>query len=270
MNRYVGQCLRTAALMAILFSSNSASCDDPIAPSATENALDRSVWFDTDRSGIVPVTLVPESDDSINRDSRWLPKAQRLQQSAAPSAPSRGLFGTGYTIANVLAWALLILLAMVVIGFLAFVISKTETPESALAKRRANRAAELPDQQTMQRINHLPTELQRTDVNLRSEAQRLMNARQYDQAIILLYGHQLLLLDHAGKLRLNRGKTNRKYVREMESVDRQSARRLRATVDAFERTYFGRHSISEAEFSELWQSNIDLEKSVHSSPEVAA
>ncbi len=97
-------------------------------------------------------------------------------------------------------------------------------------------------------MKHLPAELRRTDVNLRSEAERLMREGQYDQAIILLFGHQLLLLDRFGMLRLNRGKTNRKYVRETRAVDGELAGRLQDTVNAFERSYFGRHSIAQREF----------------------
>jgi len=121
-----------------------------------------------------------------------------------------------------------------------------------------------------ERIKHLPAELRRTDVNLRDESERLMKAGKYDHAIILLFGHQLLLLDHSGLLRLNRGKTNRKYVRETASVDSDSANHLHVTVDSFERSYFGRHSISESEFSELWRLNSELEKAVEQRAEVAA
>ncbi len=270
MNRIESRLVKLAVLMTILVSSNSVMSEETKSPSPTENALDSSIWFDPERQEIVPVTLVPQSDDSLNRDSRWLPKAKRVKQAAGPVAPATGLFGTGYTIANILAWALVIIIAIAIIGFLAFVVSKTETPETVLASRQNRASSDLPDAQMVQRMNHLPAELRRTDVNLRSEAERLMKTGNYDHAIILLYGHQLLLLDHVGMLRLNRGKTNRKYLGETAAADSESAKRLRATVDAFERSYFGRHSISEAEFKELWQSNTDLENSVQKSPEVAA
>ncbi len=119
-------------------------------------------------------------------------------------------------------------------------------------------------------MKHLPAELRRTDVNLRSEAERLMQEGQYDQAIILLFAHQLLLLDRATLIRLNRGKTNGKYVRETRSVDPESAQWLRATVAAFERSYFGRHPIEQDDFTELWQSNLKLEESIRRRQELAA
>ena len=105
-------------------------------------------------------------------------------------------------------------------------------------------------------MKHLPAELRRTDVNLRSEAERLMNAGQFDQAIILLFGHQLLLLDHAGLLRLSRGKTNGRYVRETRAADHESADRLRLTATAFERSYFGRHTIAAGEFASCGEQRV--------------
>ena len=105
---------------------------------------------------------------------------------------------------------------------------------------------------------------------LRSEAERLMNEGEYDQAIILLFGHQLLLLDRVGMLRLNRGKTNRKYVRETRALDPESADRLQGTVTAFERSYFGRHLITAREFADLWQANAELEQAIERRQEVAA
>jgi hypothetical protein len=70
-------------------------------------------------------------------------------------------------------------------------------------------------------------------------------------------------------LRLNRGKTNRKYVRETRGADRESAKRLQGTVTAFERSYFGRHVITQSEFADLWRANEELEQTVELRREAA-
>lgn len=233
--------------------------------SPTDHVLEDSVWFDSEQSSILPVEVNLESADSMNRDSRWLPKPNPIKQSNKP-APVTG----GPNISNWLGWLLLLLIAVLAIGLLTWVVSKAETPESAQARAHAAGQAKLPDRELAERIKHLPAELRRTDVNLRSEAERLMRRGDFDPAIILLFGHQLLLLDQSGMLRLNRGKTNRKYVRETASADPESATCLRATVDAFERSYFGRHSISQAEFVQLWDRNTELESIVRNRVEVAA
>ncbi len=244
---------------------------------AQDNPLDGSIWFDAQRGQVVPVTVQPQANDSLNRDSRWLPKPKRLKQPDEPEQPSStgssaggGFWGSGFSISNLLGWLLLFIVLGVLIGLIAKLVSSAEAPESIRSGSRDLGRLRLDDEQIAERIKHLPAELRRTDVNLRSEAERLMKVGQYDHAIILLFGHQLLLLDHGGLLRLNRGKTNRKYVRETASADRELSRRLLRTVNAFERSYFGRHKITAAEFSELWQSNSELENQVQTLHEVAA
>jgi len=234
-------------------------------PSPTDGTLESSIWFDADQSIIVPVTVKSKPDDSLNRDSRWLPKAKRVKAASNPTA-----WSTGFSLSNLLGWCLLLLFAVLIIGLIALIVSKAETPEMVQARSHAVGHAKRPTEQMAERIKHLPAELRRTDVNLRSEADRLMNAGHFDNAIILLFGHQLLLLDHVGMLRLSRGKTNRKYVRETASADRTSAEHLGATVAAFERSYFGRHSLSESEFADLWKSNTKLENITQKRTEVAA
>jgi hypothetical protein len=228
-----------------------------------DRALEDSLWFDSDQNAIVPIHVDPQLEDSINRDSRWLPTAKKIKQSTAPVAPTPG---TGFSFADLFSWTFLIIVLALVIGLLIWAIMRVETPESIQLQRRSPADVELPDARTIERIKHLPPELRRTDVNLRSEAERLMRAKQYDQAIILLFGHQLLFFDQMGWLTLNRGKTNRKYIREAAAADRESSRTLQATVGAFERSYFGRHSIGEIEFNRLWEANAALEEKWRQQP----
>lgn len=250
-------------LVMLLFGLNLA-----VATAASaESTVQDSVWYDSDK-GIVPIEVRPKVDDSLNRDSRWLPKPDKVAKPKPAAANTgntgNGLFNSGITFANVLGWLLLILAIGTILGLIVYLMSKAELDLTGnpAGKRGSGANDGAPDEQTIQRMQHLPAELRRTDVNLRSEAERLMNAGQYDQAIILLFGHQLLTLDRAGLLRLNRGKTNRKYVRETRAVDPAIAQSLSQTVTSFERSYFGRHTISEGEFSELWQHNTAMEQSV--------
>ncbi len=156
---------------------------------------------------------------------------------------------------------LLIAIVMALVGAIVFAVSRAELNGSAIAGSDQGKKSDqdLPDEQMLERIKHLPPELRRTDVNLRTECERLMKEGMYEQAIILLLGHQLLLLDRNGLLRLGRGKTNGKYVRETHSCHHQCATWLRATADAFEQSYFGRHALSGEVFAELWTQNDQME-----------
>jgi hypothetical protein len=249
--------------------------ESTVNDTSIKEAISDSVWYDADK-GVVPVPVKPVVDDSPNRDSRWLPKPAKVKQSTnnannttTTGGTGNGVFGTGLSLGNVFGWAILVVIIAALIGLLVYTFSKTELDLNAPVSSKAGRDAALPDEQTIERMKHLPAELRRTDVNLRSEAERLMMEGLYDQAIILLFGHQLLLLDRVGMLRLNRGKTNRKYIRETRAADVESSQRLQQTVHAFESSYFGQHQIEQQQFAELWESNAQLEQAVGRFQEVA-
>lgn len=263
----LARCFTLATVVALMMWPLRLCADQP----SVDMPLSDSVWYDADSDSIVPVPVKPVVDDSVNRDSRWLPKPERVKKpkknSVAPAGGtagggSGGVFGSGLTLSNLFGWFVLIVLLAGTIGLLLYAMSKAEVDLSTNPNKRPQNSDDGPDSQTIERMKHLPAELRRTDVNLRSEAERLMIAEQFDQAIILLFAHQLLLLDRVGILRLNRGKTNREYLRETHLRDVKAAERLQGTVDAFERSYFGRHAITVNEFAELWRGNIELEQNV--------
>ncbi len=239
--------------------------------SIVDSALGSTPWFDADAKSLVPVTVSERIDDSVNRKSRWLPKPEKLAKppptnntnvntggTGGSGTGGSGFFGSGWTMANLFGWMLLALLIVVAVGLVVYAFSKAEI-DLGKAKDVKKIHSHTPDQQMVERMKHLPAELRRTDVNLRTEAERLMKEERFDQAIILLFGHQLLMLDHAGALRLTRGKTNGRYVRETRSDDRESGDRLSRTVAAFERSYFGKHKIAQSEFQSLWENNQAME-----------
>ncbi|MCH1439500.1 MAG: DUF4129 domain-containing protein [Rubripirellula sp.] len=265
------------AFLSVFFFSSLASSQqiDGVETSPVSDALRTTVWFDAEQNSLKPVDVKPQTDDSLNRDSRWLPKPPPVKKSKSVSpaaAPAQantggaavtgtGLFNTGLSALNLLGW---LTLGIVVLGGVAaifYALSRAEMQTKKIGKGgRKALSGKTPDEQTIERMKHLPKELRRTDVNLRSEAQRLMQAAQYDQAIILLFAHQLLLLDRYGMLRLNRGKTNRKYIRETRAANEQVAKCIETTIASFERSYFGRHKITRNEFADTWRLNEQLEK----------
>ncbi|QDV44869.1 hypothetical protein Enr13x_47400 [Stieleria neptunia] len=234
---------------------------------SVNESLDSTPWYDPQSRQLVPIELEIRQDDSIHRESRWLPKPKKIAQPDRPSnttttgaATATGLFGTSVTWGNLFGWVLLAAMVLGIVGITVYAISRAELRmENRTSTASAADVKGLPDEQTLERIKHLPPELRRTDVNLRTECERLMGEGRFDQAIILMLGHQLLLLDRNGLLRLSRGKTNGRYVRETRNHHDTIATWLRATADAFEQSYFGRHEISAHVFEQLWRQNEMLE-----------
>lgn len=234
-----------------------------------QKQLASSPWYDAETKQIKPVRVEIPTADSINRKSRWLPKPKTVKTSVSTNtatggttaSTSSGLFNSSVTFGHLMAWALVIVIALLIIGSVLYMMSRSERSQRTGGGHDGDEG-ELPDEQLLERIKHLPAELRRTDVNLRTECERLMKEGQYDQAIILLLGHQLLILDQAGYLRLNRGKTNGRYVRESGRQDAAVGQWLKQTSQAFEASYFGRHTLADDLFTRLWLQNRELESSV--------
>jgi hypothetical protein len=222
-----------------------------------------TVWFDEDTGELLPVEVEDQRTDTENRSSRWTAVSSNTPNPVNPTAPA-----TNFPFAQLFGWLMLGGLLIGLVSILAWVFANSDfdfTPgniEQSLLK------GENVDRQTRQRMEHLPEALRDTTVNPRSEAERLMQDGQFNEAIIYLYGHQLLLLDRVHWLRLARGKTNSRYVREAKRSQPEAGSRLQETVSAFERAYFGRHDLSQAEFERLWKLNMTLEQDIQNADSV--
>ena len=250
----------------------------PAVESSVSESRVSTPWYDSEAGKIRPIELEPRQDDSVHRDSRWLPKPDVIRREKSNSTTtatsttgggnltSNGIFGSSITFGTVFGWIVLAAAVLGIVGIVVYAVSRAELrmADRSGAGSDASAKGGLPDEQMLERIKHLPPELRRTDVNLRSECERLMGQSQFEQAIILLLGHQLLLLDRNGLLRLSRGKTNGRYVRETRSRDEACAKWLRETADAFEQSYFGRHEIPAEVFTVLWQQNEKMESAAAS------
>jgi len=72
----------------------------------------------------------------------------------------------------------------------------------------------------------------------------------WTRAVVWLYAWQLLALDRVGVVHLLPGKTNRGYQREVSTLTPISAA-LGATINVFERTYFGHQPATREEVEQL-------------------
>jgi len=234
--------------------------------SADNSVVPNSSWYDGDTGKLRPIPVTSSVDDSVNRSSRWLPTAERPRRSTAN--PANTNVGSGGTLSKLVGWLLLTLIGIGLLAAIVYAIKNSDA--SALAPLGRRPDSDRWDESTEERMRELPQELQQHRGDLRQQAETSMRSGDFQKAIIFLYGHQLLLLDRHAWLRLSRGKTNHRYVREVRGKSTSIGKGLRLTVDAFERSYFGRHELSAGEFDLIWKNNLDLESQVESSMEQVA
>ncbi len=232
-------------------SAAQVSDDPPVVP--VEIALpEASLWYDDEQQVLRPLPVTTSTPRAEHRDSRWEPAPPKPAATTAPINP-------GFDGWRIVGWILLLVLAFALIALVFYLFSKIEPDVMETRKRGLESGGEVLDEQTLERISQLPAEVRHTDVDLRTEAERLMNAGRFDQAIMLLFGHQLLLLDRAGILRLARGKTNGRYLRETRGKSPEAHALFASTVAAFEASYFGGHTPTPDQFASLWAENAELQ-----------
>lgn len=267
----------TASMASMASAQSSEQGNGPASEQVGEQVMEqigKTPWFDPKTKSIKPIELKEKQADTVHRDSRWLPGAKKIaapnsSSSSTSSGSSSGWFNTGITTANLLGWLLLGLLFVLATSAVLYAFSKIDPNAISAEGPKLGGKSNGMDEQTINRIKELPAELRRTDVDLRTEAARLMELGDYDEAVKCLFGHQLLLLDRHGTIRLSRGKTNGRYVVETRRSMPEAAKLLQSTVHVFEASYFGRHTPTRDAFENLWQGNQELESLAKPELEIA-
>jgi len=205
-----------------------------------------SVWYDAKDGTVHPTRRVKP----INVDDRH-------DSIAGPANRTTSNWWTNFwrTVGNFASWMfsgwqILFLISLLVflsiIGFILFrngfrfqVLTRKSTDKSALEKEKA-------------KLLDLPFEVEPTMFGLLAQADRYRAAGDYSKAIIYLFSHALVEMDGARCIRLERGKTNRVYLRELRDRD-QLKGFTSQLVMAFEFAFFGRHVLSQEAFERIWQ-----------------
>jgi len=87
--------------------------------------------------------------------------------------------------------------------------------------------------------------------DLLAAAERHYREGRYREAVICLFGHELVQLDKRQLIHLAKGKTNRQYLRELDP--RRALQRLvERTMIVFEDVFFGNRPIDRARFESCW------------------
>jgi hypothetical protein len=84
-----------------------------------------------------------------------------------------------------------------------------------------------------------------------AEAERSYRDGNYRRAIVFLFSHQLVELDKHQRIRLERGKTNRQYLREIRPLPALYGL-VEQTMLVFERVFFGHRPLDRQTFETCW------------------
>ncbi len=187
---------------------------------------DAPPWYDQAKDGAKPVRL----------SRPWWDRDRRDGPSASEGPDTSWLRMLGWTTVFLLA-------ALVVFALFRYVRSK------ALNGITGNRRAADSDRH---RIEALPFPMRSEYGDLLQAADEHYRAGRYGEATKFLFSYQLVELDRARYIRLARGKTNRRYLREMRG-DFLLRPWLEETMVAFEDYFFGEYAIERTRFEHYWR-----------------
>jgi hypothetical protein len=201
-------------------------------------------WYSSETDSFREVGQGRSASQALSRDRGTMPlrkqKAQRLTPAPRPTNLNAGV------VAQYLAWTFIIFALLIVGGILIWVFLKSDRLNSNSSVASAGSATR------KQRIQQLPFLLEQGPTDLRSLAERAAQQNDFGRAITFLFSHVLVTLDEHHRIQLKKGKTNRQYLRELQT-NSELAAIYRRLMLAFEDHFFGGHEISPARFEACWR-----------------
>lgn len=206
-------------------------------------------WYDRDKGTYVAPSLVPNRDNSIRKDGRLSEVGSEMDWSflvAVRDLISSAFRAVGNFFYYVGYLLLVLLIGTLIVGIFYitahFVRSYRGVSHNDMRKELTIDPAKIED---------LPFEEMQSSNDPLGDCRSLAREGKFDEAIIYLYGYQLLAMDHARKIHLHKGKTNRMYLRELRNLDELRGI-VELTIEKFELVYFGKRSLTKQSFLEVW------------------
>lgn len=149
-------------------------------------------------------------------------------------------------VAEAIFWTLAVALVAALVGALVWAAFETLRNGGAKEKRKTEKA----DRE--RRLEALAPEARERVDDLGTAAESALAAGDLRLALVYFFSWLIVESDKRGLLLARRGKTNREYWLEL-AVNPGVRTIYKATMDAFERVYFGAQTISQAEFDDVWR-----------------
>jgi hypothetical protein len=237
-----------------------------LSPAADAVELDRDsarrgsnrVWYDSEKDEIrFPASQLENNDVSDRHESIASQKSnsfwRRWFGDWSGNSNGNGTWGglTDFFETLLQAWRLLLMLLLVLIfATTLYLLARMGVlPGFNKPRKSPPRGEDIELQKS--KISDLPFEMEQPVGGLRAQAERLRAQGDYSKAMLYLFSYLLVELDSKHCIRLERGKTNGGYLRDLR-VRPWLQNYMKRAAGAFEWVYFGRHSLDATTFDALW------------------
>ncbi|MFK7736771.1 MAG: DUF4129 domain-containing protein [Pirellulaceae bacterium] len=205
-------------------------------------------WFDSETDSYRAPKVTPFRDNPIREDG-WssTPREEATWDWEWPDWLTGANANWSSSVLAYILYGMLIVAAIAVICLVVWFLLRDSFP--SLAERSRQPAGEI--EIDAARIEDLPFETRPNMGDPLAAARELFSRGKLDAALVYLYGYMLLAMDRRQHIYLQKGKTNRMYLREigMESL-RDTVRPVQL---AFEDSFFGKHPITAEQFGTHWE-----------------
>jgi hypothetical protein len=237
---------------------------DDVSAEILEQGTSRS-WFDPSKGEWVypPASELTTSESILDERSKyvtqpkpptdwsWLDWWDNFWSGSGGSWSAFGDFWRGFGDLFVLLMrALLVIAIIAIVAFLILAIINGSANPLSWRFRKTQSAAKKTVHDPAKIID-LPFAVDAATGDLLGQAEAYRRSGEYAQSIIYLFGHLLVELDSRNLIHLQRGKTNRMYLRELKSVP-ELAKYHYYFIQVFEAVFFGRYPIKQEQCDRCW------------------
>ncbi len=222
---------------------------------------------------VVEEVLASESppwyDAKAKKIKSVLPQSQKTTTTATSSpSPSNPVSSSGDSfwlsfwefLGKVVGWLVFVLIFVIIAAALVALLVHLGIIDLTKFKRRPEITPVAEKEViTIEQLEALPA-VARDDRSLLDEASECVDDGNYEQAMVFYFSYQLLCMDRAEMLTLAKGKTNRRYLREVTEADRSWRTFFSDSIELFERAFFGKQQIDRDEFIALWVARDKISK----------
>lgn len=249
------------AVLLVVFGGVYCSAAETVDSKEVLSGFPDARWFDSETDSYRPPKVTPFRDNPI-REGGWTSAARdrTTQDWEWPDWLTGANVDWSSSVFVYVFYSLLTIAAIIVISLVVWFLLRDSFP--SLSERRREPVGEIAIDSA--RIEDLPFEARPDMGDPLAAARELFSRGKLDAALVYLYGYMLLALDRRRHIYLQKGKTNRMYLREIGMTPLRET--VRPVQLAFEDSFFGKHPVNAEEFGAHWQAIEQFHALVAESP----